>query len=48
MAFAVLPFLVMLPLAAWRLARRRHGYVPFGPAIVAGLYLAVALMPVAI
>lgn len=46
-AFIVLPFLVMLPFAVWRLIRGPRGHVPFGPAIVAGLYLAVALTLVA-
>lgn len=43
-AFVVLTHLVAVPFALWALARRRRD-VPFGPAIVGGLYLAVALAP---
>lgn len=41
-AFVVLTHLLAVPFALWALARRRRD-VPFAPAIVGGLYLAVAL-----
>lgn len=43
-AFVVLTHLFAVPFALRALARRRRD-VPFGPAIVGGLYLAVALAP---
>jgi prepilin signal peptidase PulO-like enzyme (type II secretory pathway) len=44
-AAVIFPLLAALPFALWGLARRgRHATMPFGPAIVAGTYLAVALI----
>ena len=43
-AFVVLTYLLAVPFALWAVARR-HRDVPFGPAIVGGLYLTVALAP---
>ncbi|WP_162616432.1 prepilin peptidase [Xylanimonas allomyrinae] len=43
-AFVVLTHLLAAPVALWALARRRRD-IAFGPAVVAGLYLAVALAP---
>jgi leader peptidase (prepilin peptidase) / N-methyltransferase len=41
--FVVLAHLLMVPLAVWRLARGKRGDLPFGPAPIAGLYLACVL-----
>lgn len=40
--FVVLAHLLAAPLALWRLTRRDRRQLPFGPALVAGLYLTVA------
>jgi prepilin signal peptidase PulO-like enzyme (type II secretory pathway) len=45
--FVVLPYVLMLPLAVFRLVRRDRRHVPFGPAIVMGLYAGVALAQLA-
>lgn len=41
--FVVLAHLLVLPLALGRLARKRRDDLPFGPAMVVGLYLAITL-----
>lgn len=43
LAWVLLAYLLALPVALARLARRRHDPLPFGPALVAGWYLTVAL-----
>jgi len=42
-AFIVLAHLLQFPFAVWRLARRRRERIAFAPALVVGLYLAVAV-----
>ncbi|WP_125775591.1 prepilin peptidase [Antribacter gilvus] len=40
----VIPYLLAFPLAVWRLARkRRDERIPFGPALVAGWFVAISL-----
>ena len=46
-AFVVLSHLLALPFALWKLARHGADDVPFGPALVGGAYLAIALVGVA-
>ena len=46
-AFVVLAHLLALPFALWQLARKDRADLPFGPALVGGAYLAIALVGVA-
>lgn len=46
-AFVVVAHLLALPFALWKLARHGADDVPFGPALVSGAYLAIALVGVA-
>lgn len=42
-AFIVLAHVLQVPFAVWRLVRRRRERIAFAPALVVGLYLAVAV-----
>ncbi len=46
-AFVVLAHLLPVPFAVWRLVRHRRDRIAFGPALVVGLYAAVALAALA-